>query len=353
VALEPAHSVLNSLVLLEKAHELSGLHDWVVRTAAELSEERRHVNRLVMIGLHYAIVPTRGWSSFPAYVNHLAHRDPATLRDQVFSAYAQSCKDCTEAVLPDPTLTPAGVEVTRLLASTDAFLEFLAERFPAESIDVRIETEAHRYLNDPPAMQALIVSHFQTMWHEWLSSEWQRVEPMLQDSVGAFQRLDLAALSKADAIEMVLGRELEEHWQAVFGRIERVTFVPSAHLGPYLGKFRSGDGLWVVFGARVPAGNLLDAPDLNRAEILVRLNALADDTRLSILKLISQAGEQRSADIMDRIGLSQSATSRHLKQLSATGYLNERRCENAKCYTFNARRVRDTLRAISAFLLDD
>jgi DNA-binding transcriptional ArsR family regulator len=176
---------------------------------------------------------------------------------------------------------------------------------------------------------------------------------MLQASVDAFQHVDLAALSKPDAAKMVLGRELDEHWRAVFGQVQRFTFVPSAHLGPYLGKFRSGDGLWVVFGARVPAGKGTDAPDLNRAEILVRLNALADDTRLSILKLISEEGEQRSADIMDGVGLSQSAASRHLKQLSATGYLNERRCENAKCYTFNARRVRDTLRAISAFLLDD
>ncbi|MGD2148183.1 MAG: hypothetical protein PVH41_15945, partial [Anaerolineae bacterium] len=149
VALEPAHCVLNSLVLLEKADDLPGLHEWVLRTAAEMSAERRHINRLVMIGLHHATIPTRGWPSFPAYVNHLAHRDPTTLRNQVFSAYAQTCKDCEAAVLPDPTLPPAGVEVARLLASADAFLEFLAERFPAASIDVDIETEAHSYLSDP------------------------------------------------------------------------------------------------------------------------------------------------------------------------------------------------------------
>jgi uncharacterized membrane protein len=353
VALEPAHSVLNSLLLLNKADELSGLHEWVARTASALTEERRHINRLILIGLHYAIVPTRGWSSFPAYVNYLAGQDPTVLRDQVFNAYAQMSKECEGATLPDPTLAPTDVDVGPLLASADAFLEFLAERFPAESIDPEIESQAHRYLNDPPAMQSLIVSHFQKMWEESLSPEWKRVEPMLQASVDAFQQLDLAALSKSEAAEMVLGRDLDEHWRAAFGQVQNLTFVPSAHLGPYLGKFRSGDGLWLLFGARVPEGTRMHAPDLNRAEILVRLNALADDTRLSILKLISEEGEQRSSDIMARVGLSQSATSRHLKQLSATGYLNERRCENAKCYTFNARRVRDTFRAISLFLLDD
>jgi ArsR family transcriptional regulator len=107
----------------------------------------------------------------------------------------------------------------------------------------------------------------------------------------------------------------------------------------------------LVFGARLPEGALIDAPDLSRAEMLVRLNALADDTRLRILKLVADQGEQRSQDIMNRLELSQSASSRHLKQLSATGYLNERRCEGAKCYSLNPERLEDTLCAIRNFLL--
>jgi DNA-binding transcriptional ArsR family regulator len=153
----------------------------------------------------------------------------------------------------------------------------------------------------------------------------------------------------------VLGRDLreeeEEHWQLMFEQIERLILVPSAHLGPYFGKFRSGDTLWVLFGARIPEGAQVHAPDLSRAEILIRINGLADDTRLHILKLVSEEGELRSQDIMTRVELSQSAVSRHLKQLSATGYLNERRCEGAKCYTLNPDRIEGTLRAISMYLL--
>ena len=103
--------------------------------------------------------------------------------------------------------------------------------------------------------------------------------------------------------------------------------------------------------ARIPEGAQVHDPDLSRAEILVRINALADDTRLRILKLVSEEGEQRSSEIMARVELSQSAVSRHLKQLSATGYLNERRCEGAKCYALNPSRIEDTLSAISLFLL--
>ena len=55
-------------------------------------------------------------------------------------------------------------------------------------------------------------------------------------------------------------------------------------------------------------------------------------------------------DIMLQLELSQSAASRHLTQLTATGYLEERRCEGAKCYTLSPERVENTLRAVAAFL---
>ncbi len=356
VGLEPAHNVLNSLLLLNRADDVSGLFgldEWVTRTAAALTPEQRRTNYLVLIGLHYAILPDRSWPSFPAYVAHLATLDPVTLRDRVFNAYAQVCKGDECHALPDPTRDQATVDIAPLLDSVDAFLDFLRARFPVKSIDVEVETEAHRYLNDPPAMQSLILSHFNIMWEEVLAPEWNRVLPMLQASVEAFQQLDLAKGTKLEAAQRVVGRDMEddEYWKTALDGVGRLVFVPSMHVGPYLGKMRAGDTLWILFGARIPDGVTITAPDLSRAEILVRLSALADDTRLRILKVITEEGEQCSQDIMAQLDLSQSAASRHLKQLSATGYLSERRCEGAKCYTLNPQRIEDTLRAISAFLL--
>jgi DNA-binding transcriptional ArsR family regulator len=354
IALEPAHNALNSLYLFCRIDKLSGLDEWVTRTFAALTPEQRHTNRLVMFGLHYAVVPDRSWPSFPAYVDHLAARDPLIFRNQLFGAYAQIRKE-GHCPLPDPTAAPTSIDVPYLLGNVDAFIQFLYERFPEEVVEPDIETEAHRYLNDLPAMQSLIVSHFRDMWEQVLAPEWRRVTPMLQASVDAFRQLDIGKLSKLEAAQLVTGRDLEEEerqkWEVALGDIERLILVPCTHLGPYLNPFRSGDTLWVLFGARVPAGVQVHAPDLSRAEILVRLNALADDTRLRILQLIAEEGELRSQEIMTRLDLSQSAASRHLKQLSATGYLQERRCEGAKCYTLNQKRVEDTLRALSAFLL--
>jgi DNA-binding transcriptional ArsR family regulator len=176
---------------------------------------------------------------------------------------------------------------------------------------------------------------------------------MLQDAVDAFQQVDLAGTSRLEAAELVAGRALDDIkcCGEFLEGAQRVVCVPSVHIGPYLAAFYANDTLWILFGARLPEGVQFHAPDLSRAEILVRLNALADNSRLRILKLVSDNGEQRSQDIMSRLELSQSTVSRHLKQLSATGYLSERRCNGAKCYQLNPERIRDTLRAISAFLL--
>jgi DNA-binding transcriptional ArsR family regulator len=238
-----------------------------------------------------------------------------------------------------------------ILKNADAYLDFLRKRFCADAIDEALETRAYTYVMDPPALQDLIVSFLRDMWQEHLAAEWERVRPMLNDAVAAFQQMDLGRMSKREAAEAVIGRKLKEAWEEILTSAERIVFIPSAHVGPYLWNLRVGGMLYIVFGARLPSGVQYSAPDLSRAEILVRLNALADDNRLRILQLVSDEGEQRSQDIISRLDLSQSTVSRHLKQLVATGYLGERRCNGAKCYQLETERIKDTLQAISTFLL--
>ena len=81
--LEPAHNALHSMILLNNAEELSGLDEWVYRTAHGLSPERRHNNRLVLEGLHYAVIPTKSWDSFEAYLGDLTATDGSVLRDRL------------------------------------------------------------------------------------------------------------------------------------------------------------------------------------------------------------------------------------------------------------------------------
>ena len=342
VMVEPAHNGLNSLMLLTKTEKLSGMDPWITRTNTSLTPELRHRNELVIQGLYHGLIPERSFPSFEAYVDDLAAQDPTTMRNRILEAYA--------GIPPMEAAAAPPADLTTLLENKDAFLRFLMDRFPVEHINPQIEAEAFEYLTEPASMQALIVTHLREMWETVLAIEWRRIQPMLQASVEAFQQVDLSGLTNLEAVEMVSGQSMKDCKNTPIEQAARIIFVPSAHVGPYMGMFKSNGTLWLVFGARLPEGSGVISPDLSRAEILVRLGALADDTRLRILKLITEEGEQSSKDIMSRLSLSQSAASRHLKQLSATGYIEERRCEGAKCFTLNADRVDNTLRAVAAYL---
>lgn len=348
IRLEPVHSVIHSLMLLRKVDHFSGLGNWIYQTAAAMTAEEKENHALIVEGLFYVINPEQSWPNFPAYLDHLTSVPPETLVTKMLDAYLrkQPCVDPPPA--KDVDLLTTHEEI---LQDVNSYLRFLRQRFAAENIHVDIERQAYTYAVDPPALQQVVVDYLRHMWRKYLAVEWETVRPMLQQSVDAFQQLDFSQLDRQQALQLISGQvETESKWVHWMDEAERVVCIPSAHAGPYLGSLFGGGTLTIVFGARIPEGAIVDAPELSRAEILVRLSALADDLRLSILKLVAEEGELRSGDIINLLNLSQSAASRHLQQLSATGFLIERRCQGAKCYQINRQRIEDTLRAAAAYL---
>lgn len=339
VALEPAYNMHHSLVLLSRTDEFSGLSEWVYRTAAAMSAEEQATNELVMIGLHYATTPDSSYPSFPAYIESLASESPIRLRNRVLDAYRR---------ITDKDGTPTPYE--EILADVNTFLAYLRRGFGDEWINADIERRAYTYLLDPVAMHPLIIGHIRSMWYKYLAVEWERVRPMLQKAVHSFDSADLPAMDRSAVVEYVVGRPIKkDHWCTVLDESEQIVFIPSAHVGPYTKMFEGRGQTYIFFGARQPedAGEVV--PELSRAELLVRLNALADDSRLNILKLVADQGELRSHDIMQHLDMSQSGASRHLQQLTAAGFLSERRCNGAKCFAVNSERISATLQALESF----
>ncbi|MCL4261948.1 MAG: winged helix-turn-helix domain-containing protein [Anaerolineae bacterium] len=344
VAVEPAHIMLNSLVLINRREKMPGVHEWVERTAVSLTSEQRHTNMLVMEGFFHAVAPHRSWSGFPAYLDYMEQEDPVVLRQRLFDAYEQMGSSL------EKTGQPFNMETT--LATVGSYLDYLYARFPENHVHVQIETEAYHLLQNPPEMQAVLVGHLRQMWYLALQEEWERTRPLLQSSAQAFSQLDFSDMTLLEAAQTIIGTDLPEWWQKYTDRASytQFIFVPSPHIGPYVSSFATDTTIWLLFGARLPQGSMVDAPDLSRSELLVRLTALADDTRLRILQLLKEEGELCSQDVQQRLELSQSAGSRHMQQLGATGYVRERRVEGQKCYSLNEERIEDTLLALSRFL---
>jgi DNA-binding transcriptional ArsR family regulator len=344
-SLEPAHSVIASLSLLDMAEDFTGLGEWVYRTVAAMSREERLTNRHVLLDAAAHLLGDTSWPSFEAWVEDLAARDATAIRDEAVRALFAKGYEKVDKEMPDPA---------EVLSHRTDFLKLVenvlaGRRAPAERA---LWEDMHSMFIDPPLVQKRIVTYLRTMWERGLAAEWERHLPMLEESIAAFQSLELSGLTAIEAMTRVSLREVPPPTQCGWlDEVEHVIFIPSAHTGPYLLKLDGLDETTVriVYGARIPEGAAIRSPGLTRSELLMRLTALANDVRLRILALLGQEGELKAADIMAHLDLSQSAASRHLEHLTATGYLAVRGERRIKYYQLSADQIDHTFEALKSF----
>ena len=348
VSVSPAINGFGSMLLLAKDEGSPGVHEWVAKTRSQMTNDEIFRHKLVIIGLHYAVMPTNNWNSFEAYLENLDKTPPSVFREALLNAYGNIC-------ITNESLKDKGKPVNwdEALSSPKNYVEFLRHRFGDERIDTEVETRAYEYVIDPAAMKQLVTGHMRWFWKNHLQAEWARVRPLLEESAKAFNQLDYSVMTRIDLMRAITGKEFEE--KKFHGELENsknLVFIPNAHFGPYIQQLKIKDTLYTYFGAHLPEGSEIRLPELDRAEIVSKLSALADETRLQILRMIAENGEMRSNEIMDAIQLSQPSVSRYLSQLTTNGYLHERRVNGAKVYALNRDRIEKTLKAVSAFLLD-
>jgi len=347
VMVEPALNAFGSMLLISKGEDEPGIHEWVTKTRQQMSSEERVRHKLVIIGFHHTIMPQRPGMTFEAYLDDLEATSPSEFRDRLLKAYSEIC--LTEEAQKNRDQQVGWDEV---LSSAQNYVEFLRFRFGDELVDEEVETRAYQYVIDPAALKQLITGHIRWFWKNHLQAEWTRVRPMLEESAKAFNQIDVSQMTRVELVNFVTGKEIiESKWGNELLKAKELIFIPNAHIGPYIRGAKVQDNFYLYFGAHLPEGSDIRVPELDRAEIVSRISALADDTRLQILQLIAERGEMRSQEIMEVINLSQPSVSRYLSQLTAAGFLQERRANGAKAYILNEDRIEKTLKAVSAFLL--
>ncbi|MEP7293822.1 MAG: metalloregulator ArsR/SmtB family transcription factor [Chloroflexota bacterium] len=349
--LAPALNAVDSIRELNEVMRLSGFGDWINQTYANLPAERREINEILYEALEplfFEIMPPMsGYADFLSYVDALAALDSYKMRDRVVASFVGWPVHHPELWSSEQ----GALTAERFLNDEEAFQTFLAATcHDGTQPNADYAKKAHLLLNDPPRLHAILIEHLRWMWESGLADEWRRVEPMLRESIAAFERLDFSNMTAYEAIRAVTTRDLRGKIDDKIDTIETIVFVPSAHIGPYLVRFKQGTTVYCLFGARLPRGVEFASSALSRSELLIRMNALADDTRLRILELLTQHEELCAQDIIEMTELSQSSVSRHLSQLSATGFITERRRDVSKCYALNTDRVMDTLRTLTSFL---
>lgn len=269
---------------------------WIAQAAERLSPAQREANRLIFAGFGAALLSEEPVADFPSYLALLA-----------------ACPD-------------------------GEFEERLVEAMQGVSEPV-LRAQAEDWLGSTPAPKQRIIEHLTWLWEMLLAPEWQRHTRLLTKMTQSindviFSQPQWRATNPFYALRFLLQTEPEESQLAQLSGVERIVLVWSPHLLAHCTHPGRGDTLWVV---RKIDPQLLRRDPLRRAEVLGPLNALADDTRLRILELLVEHGEQRAQEIIAQLGGSQGNVSRHLKQLVGAGFVRERRVGDAnKHYTYTA-----------------
>jgi DNA-binding transcriptional ArsR family regulator len=189
-------------------------------------------------------------------------------------------------------------------------------------------------LDDPRELAARFSRFLESYWAEAFGAEWERLEPRLAGSVSeAGRRLAgeglyaflarLAPRLRVEPAEERFGIDVP-HEHAVEVTAERpLVLVPSAYTWPHV--HVNCDEPWplaVVYPA--PFVTRDARPALPPAELSRVLKALADDTRLRALKLISER-PRTTQELAPLIGITQAGLSKHLRMLAAAKLVETRR----------------------------
>jgi DNA-binding transcriptional ArsR family regulator len=193
----------------------------------------------------------------------------------------------------------------------------------------------------PADLKAAVLALYDTYEERFHAADFAAVREPLHGAAERAERLHESYLDEAFAD--MTGNRLPPEIEDAAREVERATFVPCAHLGPYLSYVLYPPELVVYFDATRPLGrparNGRAAEEPLANADLAALRALADGTRLRIVAILRES-ELYAQEVVARLGISQSAVSRHLSMLESAGIVRVRPANGMKYYAVNTVRLK-------------
>ena len=198
---------------------------------------------------------------------------------------------------------------------------------------------------DPAQLKRRTIALYDGVWQTVFEEARAAELPMLREA--ALRGAAFADRGFSEAYASLTGQRVPDVLERPPSTITRVAFCPSAHLGGFVSYIAYEPDLIVYFSAphlidrcrerdatpsptpgadRTPGGDQIDLLDAARA--------LADPTRLRMLDLLLE-GELYAQEIVGRLGVAQSAVSRHLGQLERAGLVTVEARRGSKYYAIN------------------
>lgn len=226
-------------------------------------------------------------------------------------------------------------------------------------------SEVIELLLSPELLRQRTIRLIQTLWDSLYEVEFANRRASLKEA----ERTARAIASRGFGLAFaeLTGNRLPATLAAGLNAVSHVTFCPSAHLGEFISYISYPPDLVIFFSAQHVTGTVAD-PDLSALDIdngqddrylgndvdplsgedlLESIRAMSDANRLRILDLLG-SGELYAQEIVGRLGIAQSAVSRHLSQLERAGLVNVEPRRGMKYYALS----RDRLQMLAESILE-
>ncbi|HUX11959.1 MAG TPA: metalloregulator ArsR/SmtB family transcription factor [Spirochaetia bacterium] len=238
-------------------------------------------------------------NDIPSFIDHIAQMDLARF------AFFMTGRLCPVEQIPDP-LSRAGLE--RMLLEADL------------RDSSYYSTAALQWADDAPAHRATLVGLWRTYYDKFYVAHAKEFLPCAQKSVHE-RREQLEQQGGTSLYTDIAGCDLPDPIPSDQPYRE-IRFVPVYRTNRRRMSFFGYGLMTVIYDcSRTEEYERSIETDKNRAVELMR--ALADDTRLAVLRVIAQHPSSNGRKISERVELSPSVVSRHLKQLKEAGLIIE------------------------------
>ena len=212
---------------------------------------------------------------------------------------------------------------------------------------------------NPRELAERFAEFVQAYWEQAFAEEWERLEPLLADTVAETGRRiaveGLYDLLRSLSLKLRVDAEREEfgidlpHDHRVEVTAERpLLLVPSAYVWPHVQV--NCDEPWplsIVYPAPFLARSV--HPPLPSEDLLRLLRALGEPTRLRALKLIAER-PRSTQELAPLVGISEAGLSKHLRQLADAGVVEARREGYYVLYSLVPERIEPLTEALRRFL---
>lgn len=204
-------------------------------------------------------------------------------------------------------------------------------------------------LTNPNELKRRTLALYEGVWDAVYREARSEVAPLLREA--ASRGADLSDRGFPEAYAAFTGQRVPDVLDRPPPSITRVVFCPSAYLGEFVSYIAYEPDLVVFFAApqlleRSQERGLVSpvaigtstAAGRGAEALLEGARALADPTRLRMIDVLLE-GELYAQEIVGRLGVAQSAVSRHLAHLERAGLVTVEQRRGAKYYAVNPERL--------------